>query len=86
MLGPEGVLPGKFMSHWAATRPVVRASAKQLMAFERDDTLTLERERPRRESPRVNGPRYPTGDVWSVELVDVGCSLSMNERRRHPSK
>ena len=74
------------MSHWAANRPVVRASAKQLMAFVRDDALILERERPRRERPRVNGPWYPTGDVRGVELADVGCSLSMNKRRRHPSK
>jgi hypothetical protein len=86
MFMPSGVLAGSLMSHWAANRPVVRASAKQLMAFMRDDALVFERARLRRESPRVNGPRYPTEDVRGVELADVGCSLSMNKRRKHPSK
>ncbi len=85
-LMPSGVFTGALMSHWAANSPVVRASAKQLMAFLRDDALILARERPRRERPRVNGPRYPIGDVRGVELADVGCSLSMNKRRKHPSK
>jgi len=79
MLVPSGTLTGELMSPWAANSPVVSASAKQLMDFFRDDAPTLERERPRRESPRVNGPWYPIGDVRGVELVDMGCSLSMSK-------
>lgn len=86
MLVPIGALAGTLRIQWAAKRPVMRATAKQLSAFLRDDAPTRKRERPRRERPRVNGPRYPSGEVGGVELVDVGCFLSMTERRRHPSR
>ena len=81
MLVSIGALAGELISQWTPTSPVVRASAKQLMAFAQDEARTPDRER-----SKVNSPRYPTGTERVVELLDGGCSLSMNKRRKHPSK
>lgn len=81
MLVPIGALAGERISQWTPTSPVMRASAKQLMAFTQDEARTLDR-----EPSKVNSPRYPTGAERVVELLDGDSSLSMNEKRRHPSR
>jgi len=83
VLMPSRVLIGTLISHCAATRPAARARTKQMMAFLRDGAPIFERERLRRESPSVNGPRYPAGAVRDLDSTDEDNSLFMDEMQMH---